>query len=298
MCGIAGIINKQGMDVSSRLVEMLSLIQHRGPDASGISVYGDSSEVCLRVSITGKEMETELDGIVNRYASIQSKQRFDSSKRAVYYEFIVTINEADIPDLHLAINSVDGLYVHSLGKGMKVFKDGGPIDNLTRYQEIGHNRTTHGLGHVRMATESAEDVNAAHPFVSPFYPELSIVHNGQFTNYFNLRRSLQTQGAIFKTMNDSEAASHLIANTMKENGGDLEASLHYAGQKLDGIFCIIAATKNQIGFVKDKLGIKPLLLVEKDGLTLLGSEQIEFTAVFPDVFAEEIEPGEVRVWNI
>ena len=82
------------------------------------------------------------------------------------------------------------------------------------------------------------------------------------------------------------------------NGGDLEAALRYALEELDGIFCIIAATSTQIGFVKDRMGIKPLLLFENGGTTLFGSEQIEFTTLFPDAFAEEMEPGEVRVWNI
>jgi hypothetical protein len=85
---------------------------------------------------------------------------------------------------------------------------------------------------------------------------------------------------------------------MLKNGGDLEEALNYASEELDGIFCIIAATSQQIGFVKDKLGIKPLLLFQKDEMTLLGSEQIEFTALFSDVYAEEMDPGEVRVWNI
>jgi glutamine phosphoribosylpyrophosphate amidotransferase len=182
---------------------------------------------------------------------------------------------------------------------MKIYKDGGTVKRLQEVHTIKSGQiSTHGIGHVRMATESAEDINAAHPFVSPFYPEMAIVHNGQFTNYFNLRRSLEARGAVFKTQNDSEAASHLIAWAMQENGGNLEAALAYALEEMDGVFCIMAATPTQMGIVKDRLGIKPLLLFEKDGITLLGSEQIEFTTLFPDVYAEELEPGEVRVWNL
>ncbi len=299
MCGIAGLINRQGMDISSKLIEMLSLIQHRGPDASGISIYGSATdEVSLRVSVKRKDMEEVLLNIVGQYGTVLSPPVSQWIKNVIFSELQLAIDDNDIPLLHAAINSIEGLYVHSLGKGMRVYKDGGTIIDLNSNHKIINNIATHGLGHVRMATESAEDINAAHPFVSPFYPDLSIVHNGQFTNYFNLRRYLESKGAIFKTLNDSEAASHLIAYAMRENGGDLEDALRMAGEELDGVFCIIAATAQQIGFVRDKLGIKPLLLFEKDGLTMLGSEQIEFTALFPDVYAEEIEPGEVRVWNI
>ena len=298
MCGIAGIINSDGMDVASKLVEMLSLIQHRGPDASGIAVYGNSAPVNMRTSITDKEKHQLLMKIILEYGTVLTERTTDWSRKVVFSDLTLGVNEKDIPALHKAINLIDGLYVHSIGKGVKVYKDAGSTVELAENHMIERGIATHGLGHVRMATESAEDINAAHPFVSPFYHDLSIVHNGQFTNYFNLRRSLENKGAIFKTLNDSEAASHLIAYAMMKNGGDLEAALAYALEEMDGIFCIIAATSKQVGFVKDKMGIKPLLLLENEGMTLFGSEQIEFTAVFPDVYAEEMEPGEIRVWNI
>jgi hypothetical protein len=298
MCGIAGIISQDGLDVAAKLLEMLGLIQHRGPDASGIAVYDGGDEICLRASITKKAMYPVLLKLVGEYGTVRSKQTTGGERPVTFTELNLQMAAADIPKLHAAVNRVDGLYIHSLGRGMRVYKDGGRIDRLIAEHKIAHTPATHGMGHVRMATESAEDVNAAHPFSSPFYSDLTIVHNGQFTNYYNLRRYLESKGATFKTLNDSEAASHLIAYAIQQNGGDLEAALHLALEELDGIYCIIAATSNQIGFVKDKMGIKPLLLFERDGVTLFGSEQIEFTSLFPDVFAEEMEPGEVRVWNI
>jgi glutamine phosphoribosylpyrophosphate amidotransferase len=216
----------------------------------------------------------------------------------VYSELTLQIEDAAVPELHAAINAMTGLYVHSFGRGMKVYKEGEPVANLGSRHRIDHDPGTHGIGHVRMATESAEDINAAHPFVSPFYSDLSMVHNGQFTNYYNLRRSLESKGAVFNTLNDSEAASHLLACTMNKNGGDLEGALAYALEQLDGIFCIVAATSHQLGFVRDRLGVKPLLYFEDDGMRLFGSEQIEFTHLFPDACADEVEPGEVRVWDI
>lgn len=298
MCGIAGIIEKKGMDVSTKLLDMLTLIQHRGPDATGIAVYGCEQSVYLRVAIEKKELHAVLMKIVMAHASVLSESTTDWVRSIVYAEMDLRIEEEEIPKLHAEINKVDGLYVHSLSKGMKVYKDKGTTGDLQGFHKVDKRVTTHGIGHVRMATESAEDINAAHPFVSPFYPNLAIVHNGQFTNYFNVRRFLESEGAIFKTANDSEAASHLIAYAMMKNGGDLELALEYALEELDGVFCILAATKSQIGFVKDKMGIKPLLLFEKDGMILFGSEQIEFTTLFEDVYAEEMEPGEIRVWNI
>jgi Glutamate synthase domain 1 len=298
MCGIAGVINRKGTDVSGTLLEMLSLIQHRGMDASGIAVYGNNEGVVLRAAINDKEKYLVLKNIIAQYGAIASEQIVKNGSQVVFAKINLTIAQKDIPVLHAAINASEDLYVHSLGTGMTVYKDRGKVADLIGHHHIDHKTATHGIGHVRMATESAEDVNAAHPFVSPFYSDLSIVHNGQFTNYYNLRRSLESKKARFRTRNDSEVASHLIAWAMMKNGGDLEDALSYALRELDGIFCIIAATSRQIGCVKDKMGIKPLLLFEQDGMTVFGSEQIEFTRLFPDVYAEELEPGEVRVWNI
>lgn len=298
MCGIAGIINKNGMDVSGTLIDMLELIQHRGMDASGIAVYGFQNDITLRVAISKKGCHDKLLDIISEYAEIVTEAPSDATKAVVYSEFFLKMNEANIPALHSAINAVDGLYVHSIGSGMEVYKENGPIKNLITKHKIKRATSTHGIGHVRMATESAEDVNAAHPFVSPFYSDLSIVHNGQFTNYNNIRRALTAKGAQFKTLNDSEAASHLIAYAMRKNGGDLEGALHYAQDQLDGIYCILASTGNQIGYVRDNFGFKPLLMFQYDGITMFGSEQIEFTKICPDVYADEVEPGEVKVWNI
>lgn len=298
MCGIAGIISRSKTDILPGLVSMLELIQHRGPDASGIGIYGGKEDTILRTTMKGKLLAETLMETVGKHATVLDQQVADWSRPLIFSEMRLEIPAENIPLLHREINMVPGLTVHSLGKGMRVYKEGGAVANLKANNTLEAATATHGIGHVRMATESAEDINAAHPFVSPFYPELSIVHNGQFTNYFNMRRFLEAKGAIFKTMNDSEAASHLIAYAMRENGGDLEDALKYALDRLDGVYCIIASTAKQMGYVKDKLGIKPLLVFETEDMVMLGSEQIEFTALENDVFADEIDPGEVRVWNI
>lgn len=298
MCGIAGIISKQPIDISSKLISMVSLIQHRGPDASGIAVFPKEKNILIRVSLNNNEQLSMLREIIKSYGEVIKEKYIEPKNSIPFAEYEVDMPRELTRKLHKEINNIDGLAVHSIGNDIKVYKEGGLVENLTNKHKIPNEECRHGIAHVRMATESAEDINAAHPFVSPFYPELAIVHNGQFTNYFNMRRFLESKGAKFKTMNDSEAASHLIAYAMKENGGDLEEALKYAAQEMDGIFCIIAATPTQIGFVKDKLGIKPLLLVESDDFVMFGSEQIEFTALLEDVFAEEMDPGEVRVWNI
>lgn len=299
MCGIAGLVYKNTKHFSADLLEMLQCIQHRGPDASGIALFGDSEDLVLRVTIKAKELENQVLSVINEFGKVVGNYEFYASGNVWFADISLDVSEDKKAQLHESLNEIKGVTVHSLSRKLKIFKENGPITNLTNHHVVSSgNGAVHGIGHVRMATESAEDVNAAHPFSSPFFPDLAIVHNGQFTNYFKMRRFLESKGCIFKTMNDSEAASHLIAYAMKENDGDLEAALQFALDEMDGIFCILAATPTQIGFVKDKLGVKPLLLIEDDEKIMIGSEQIEFSSLAGNSFAEEMEPGEVRVWNI
>ncbi len=158
MCGIAGIIEKNGMDVSTKLLDMLTLIQHRGPDATGIAVYGSEQAVYLRVAIEKKELHAVLMNLVMAHAAVLSESTTDWVRSIVYAEMDLRIEEAEIPKLHVAINQVDGLYVHSLSRGMKVYKDKGTTGDLQGFHKVDKRITTHGIGHVRMATESAEDI--------------------------------------------------------------------------------------------------------------------------------------------
>ena len=106
-------------------------------------------------------------------------------------------------------------------------------------------------------------------------------------------------GHPVKTNNDSEIPAHLIAYLMKEKNMDLEEALHESLEELDGLFSILVATQNQVGAFKDRLGIKPILFHEgDDGTILFGSEQICFTPVLTDVYASEMEPGEVKIWSV
>ncbi len=298
MCGIAGIMSKQPVEMADSILKMLTLIEHRGPDAAGLAIFHETDNVVLRVTLKKDDGEDKLNAVIGQYGVIVSSDKNRNIAGKLVIEYKICMEEEKIQPMHKKINEDPDFAVHSVSSKFAVYKEGGSVSNLINNYNIDKGSCLHGIGHVRMATESAEDINAAHPFVSPFYPELAIVHNGQFTNYFNMRRFLESKGITFKTLNDSEAASHLIAYAMRENGGDLEAALQYAGDYMDGIYCIIAATPTQMGFVKDKLGIKPLLVAETDDYVLLGSEQIEFTAIDETIFADEMEPGEVRVWSI
>ena len=64
---------------------------------------------------------------------------------------------------------------------------------------------THGIGHTRMATESAVTTLGAHPFSTG--ADQCLVHNGSLSNHNNVRRELIREGMTFETENDTEVAA-------------------------------------------------------------------------------------------
>ncbi len=299
MCGIAGLIAKDREHLDIDLIDMLKELIHRGKDATGIAVYEQRDLVALRVSMVNPSSEKDLKDIISTHGKLVDSRSYLGNGIFTFFEASVDMDETQVTQLHCDIDAHSELCVHSIGKQIKVFKDQGSAEDLQKGHEIKVGRCTHGIGHVRLATESVENINFAHPFISYLYSELSLVHNGQFTNYFNMRRTLESKGVRFKTNNDTEMAAHFIAYEMKEKKQDLEGAIHAALDAFDGIFTILVATRDQIGAFRDHLAFKPLVIYEMGGgNVLLGSEQIALTPIVSDVYATEMEPGGVKVWSI
>jgi glutamate synthase domain-containing protein 1 len=299
VCGIAGLIAKDSPTLGNDLINMLKELVHRGKDATGMAIYENRDTIDLRVSMISAEYQKDLEEIVRQYGAISNNRIYRGQGIFTFYEASVDMEAARVSELNWDIDSHPNICVHSLGRHIKVYKDEGSAEELQNCHKIPAIAGTHGIGHVRLATESVENINFAHPFISYIYPELAIVHNGQFTNYFNMRRKMESWGVRFKTNNDSEMAAHFLAYQMKEKSIDLEEALHLGLETFDGVFTLLVSTSHQVGALRDRLGIKPMLFFEKEGATVLfGSEQICLTPIVSDVYATEMEPGGIQVWSV
>jgi glutamine phosphoribosylpyrophosphate amidotransferase len=299
VCGIAGLIAKDSPSLGNDLINMLNELIHRGKDATGVAIYENRGTIDARVSLTEPQFQQELEEIIQKYGTILKSRIYQGEGIFTFYEAAVDMDRHKITDLNWDIDTHPNLCIHSLGERIKIYKDEGSAEELRRRHKIPDVEGSHGIGHVRLATESVENINFAHPFVSYILPELALVHNGQFTNYFNMRRKMENCGIRFKTNNDSEMAAHFLAFQMKEKGMDLEEALHAGLETFDGVFTLLVSTETQIGALRDRLGIKPMLFFEKgDATVLFGSEQICLTPIVSDVYATEMDPGGVQVWSV
>ena len=115
---------------------------------------------------------------------------------------------------------------------------------------------THGVGHTRMATESAVTTAGAHPFSTG--PDQCLVHNGSLSNHRSVRRSLEREGLTFATDNDSEVAAGFL--TWRMTGGDsLERALEDSLEALDGFYTFVVGTENGFAVLRDPISCKPAL---------------------------------------
>ena len=106
--------------------------------------------------------------------------------------------------------------VVSIGESLDIIKDVGGAHDVDDTYAIDGFDGTHGIGHVRLATESDVTPDASHPFWATGFADVAIVHNGQITNYWKMRRRLEKRGFEFGTDNDSELIAVYLADKLAQ----------------------------------------------------------------------------------
>jgi glutamine phosphoribosylpyrophosphate amidotransferase len=203
----------------------------------------------------------------------------------------------DLKQLADLVEDVPGAEVLSLGHALEIIKDLGDAESVATQYELDGFRGTHGIGHVRMATESDVDISGAHPYWAYPFNDVAVVHNGQLTNYFQWKRRLERSGHRFNSECDSEIIAVYLAQKMSD-GASLEDAMRDSLEELDGVFTYIAVTEDALGVAKDEMAAKPLVLYEGDEMVALASEEIAIRAVL-DREIDTYDPfeGEVMVWQ-
>ena len=129
------------------------------------------------------------------------------------------------------------------------------------------------------------------------YSDVSVVHNGQLTNYWNNRRALERKGMRFMSSCDSELIAVYLANKIRD-GEDLENSMRSSLSDLDGVFTYMVATQDQLGMAKDHMAAKPMVLYESDDLVACASEEVAIRTILPhEIDTYDPYEGEVKVWQ-
>ena len=152
---------------------------------------------------------------------------------------------------------------------------------------------SHAIGHVRYSTAGGAGIKNAQPIAVDYaHGSLAVAHNGNLTNFDELRSRLEAEGSIFQTTSDTELLVHLIARSRQTSTVDrvVDALGHVAGA-----YSMVFLTPGELIAVRDPYGFRPLCLgILKDGQVAVASEPVAFHLIGAE-YLRDVKPGEMLV---
>ena len=305
MCGIAGLIykDKKTHPVGKSLTSMLESLQHRGPDSAGFAIYGGlnlpENDYKLNIEIENKsDSIDQVKKTLLKLSPIINEEIIKSDEKHSIFRCEIKLDDySQLQPLIRNLDQIEDIQVINGSHSFEMIKDIGKVRDISKRYDVAKKKGTHGIGHTRFATESGIDRYHAHPYQSYITPDITVVHNGQITNYWKIRDPLERRGHQFKTLNDTECIVHYMAEKLS-HGYKLEEALEEAVEDLDGPFSILVGTPDGIGIAKDKLGLRPGVMAENDDIFAIASEEMSLQNVIDTVHVEQIAPGETRAYTI
>jgi len=202
MCGIVGLFIKRPemeADLGAHLATMLATMGDRGPDSAGFAVYGaDTGDVRLTVRAPrGTD-----------FAALAASLDVTAVARDTHAVLHVPTDRLDTVRSRL-LTLAPTVTLVGEGQRMELYKEVGAPEDVMRRFGLSSMAGTHGIGHTRMATESAVTIDGAHPYTTG--ADQCLVHNGSLSNHNEWRRTLTRAGMMFQTENDTEVAAAYLS---------------------------------------------------------------------------------------
>ncbi|WP_426036118.1 class II glutamine amidotransferase [Cypionkella sp. TWP1-2-1b2] len=297
MCGIVGLFLKDPKlqpQLGAMLTDMLITMTDRGPDSAGIAIYSQGKIGHGKLTVQSATPEVDFKNL-------------DADLGAALGQPVLMLVKSSHAVLEVPAGQLDaarsalakirpGMKIMSSGEGIEIYKEVGlPKDVAARF-EVAKMHGTHGIGHTRMATESAVTTMGAHPFSTG--PDQCLVHNGSLSNHNGVRRELKRLGMTFETENDTEVGAAFVSHKLQQGetlGQALEATL----TDLDGFFTFVVGTKDGFGVVRDPIACKPAVMAETDQYVAFGSEYRALVNL-PGIESARVwepEPATVYFWE-
>jgi methylamine---glutamate N-methyltransferase subunit A len=297
MCGIVGL-HLRTPELYPRLGElltgMLCEMSNRGSDSAGVAVYGDPvwtppGRGC--VSLLDVGTDAEVIGI-----AVGSALGCDVTATMVGDTCLLTTAADSEALLAAAKEACPAALVAGFGADLAVLKGVGDPATLTQSWALAGAGGWQGVGHTRMATESAVTSSGAHPYAVG--PEQCLVHNGSFANHATIRRELASGGVRFDSQNDTEVGARFVASRLAD-GRDVETALKELCATFDGFYTLLVSNRDSFAVVRDAIACKPAVIAETDDWVAMGSEYRALSGL-PGVEKAAIwepEPEVVYAWT-
>lgn len=297
MCGIVGLFLKDKAlepQLGAMLTDMLATMTDRGPDSAGIAIYGAGEGGTAKMTVQSSQPEADF---ANLAEELSAALKMDVTVHPVDTHAVLHLPADRVEAARKALAALrPGLRVMSDGERIEIFKEVGlPRDVVARF-DLAAMSGSHGIGHTRMATESAVTTHGAHPYSTG--ADQCLVHNGSLSNHNNLRRKLRAAGMRIDSENDTEVGAAYLSWRMRE-GASLGEALDSALTDLDGFFTFVVGTRDGFGVVRDPIACKPAVMAETDRYVAFGSEYRALVNL-PDIDTARVwepEPATVYFWS-
>jgi methylamine---glutamate N-methyltransferase subunit A len=297
MCGIVGLFLKDKSlepQLGAMLSEMLITMTDRGPDSAGIAIYGGGRAGQTKITVQSPRPDQDFIDLDHALRT-QIGQPVALQVKSTHAVLHIPSDYAELARAAL-IQLRPDLKIMSLGDQLEIYKEVGLPKDVARRFDLTKMGGTHGIGHTRMATESAVTTMGAHPFSTG--PDQCLVHNGSLSNHNSLRRMLAHQGIFTQTQNDTEVGAAYLTWRM-QNGASLGDALQSSLDDLDGFFTFVVGTQDGFGVVRDPIACKPAVMAETAQYVAFGSEYRALVNL-PDIDAARVwepEPATVYFWK-
>jgi amidophosphoribosyltransferase len=149
----------------------------------------------------------------------------------------------------------------------------GLVREVFRPDHLSRLRGSVGIGHVRYPTVGGGNVDDTQPFMvkSPF--GISMCHNGNLTNFYDLKKELSERDQFLVDSDcDVEAILQVFAHALRESGVSRPNEDAVFGA-VDAVYERCRGAYSVVGLIsgfglfafRDPLGIKPIILGERSG---------------------------------
>ncbi len=296
MCGIVGLFLKDKTlepRLGEMLTDMLITMSDRGPDSAGIAVYGTDRDGQAKLTLQAAE-PSQFEGLADE---IGKEVGTSISQRVIDTHAVLELPQDKVSAARQAIKRLrPDIRVMSAGDIIEIYKEVGLPGDVAKRFDIPKLTGSHGIGHTRMATESAVTTLGAHPFSTG--SDQCLVHNGSLSNHNALRRQLAREGIEVETQNDTEVAAAYLTWKMQQ-GHTLGEALEAGLADLDGFYTFVVGTKDGFGVLRDPIACKPAVMAETDQYVAFGSEYRALVNLpgIEDARVWEPEPATVYFWS-
>ncbi len=150
------------------------------------------------------------------------------------------------------------------------------------------------VGHVRYSTTGANSRENAQPLVMKYAKgTISLAHNGNLVNAFELRKKLEQTGAVFQGTNDTEVMAYVTAKK-RLSTRSIEQAFLEAMKTFRGAFSVVLMSPQKLIAARDPQGFRPLCIGKIGKSFVFASETCALDAIGAD-YVRDVEPGEVVV---